>query len=143
MTLSLRPHHLLCILTYVGKGYSVDFVDNFDEIIGRINGGETTIRVIQGPDDICAGNKDGACGEGRCDSLRRHQADILAADDIESVLGIPARAGQTLKLTPGLIRQLRESFKNGEIRRACTACVWRDLCSSVAKEGDADTKLKA
>lgn len=139
--ISLRPHHLLCILTYVGKGYSVDFVNHFDEIIRRINGGERIIHLTEGPDDICAGNKDGTCGEGRCDSLRRHQADILAADDIESALSIPIRAGQTLTLTPELIRQLRESFSNGTVRRACTACVWRDLCTEVEKAGYGGARL--
>jgi hypothetical protein len=139
--IALRPHHLLCVLTYVGKGYSVDFVNNFYVIITRINAGERTLRLIEGPDEICAGNRDGVCGEGRCDSLRRHQADILAADDIESRLGVSARAGQTVEITPELIQKLRESFQKGEIRRACTACVWRDLCTEVADSGFEGAKL--
>ena len=35
MTLALRAHHLLCMLTYAGRGYSPDFVRNFDHMNDR------------------------------------------------------------------------------------------------------------
>ena len=52
--IKLRPHHLLCILTYVGKGYSKPFTENFDAICERINQGERNVEIIKGPDDVCA-----------------------------------------------------------------------------------------
>ncbi len=52
MTVRLRGHHLLCMLTYIGKGYSPAFVDNYDTIAERLSGGED-IEIIDGPDDIC------------------------------------------------------------------------------------------
>ena len=38
MTVRLRAHHLLCLLTYVGKGYSPAFTANYDAIAGRLAG---------------------------------------------------------------------------------------------------------
>ena len=32
MTIKLRAHHLLCLLTYVGKGYSPAFTANYDRV---------------------------------------------------------------------------------------------------------------
>ena len=53
MTIRLRPHHLLCLLTYVGKGYGEAFTRNYDGIAQRLSAGEP-ILVVEGPDEICA-----------------------------------------------------------------------------------------
>src|SRR4051794_14584578 len=53
MTVRLRPHHLLCLLTYVGEGYSPDFVDNLDYVSRKLLQGEDVL-LVDGPDDICA-----------------------------------------------------------------------------------------
>ncbi|WP_292282104.1 DUF1284 domain-containing protein, partial [Mesorhizobium sp.] len=53
MTVRLRAHHLLCLLTYVGKGYSPAFTANYDVVVKRLAGGED-ILIVSGPDDICA-----------------------------------------------------------------------------------------
>ncbi len=52
MTVRLRAHHLLCMLTYVGKGYSPAFVENYEVIAARLSAGEE-IELVAGPDDIC------------------------------------------------------------------------------------------
>ena len=53
MTVRLRAHHLLCMLTYVGKGYTQSFTVNYDRVAERLNRGEE-IEIVAGPDDICA-----------------------------------------------------------------------------------------
>ena len=53
MTVRIRAHHLLCMLTYVGKGYTAAFTANYDRIVERLNAGED-ILLVHGPDDICA-----------------------------------------------------------------------------------------
>jgi len=52
MTVRLRSHHLLCLLTYVGKGYSAAFIANYDAIAKRLGRGEDVL-IVSGPDDIC------------------------------------------------------------------------------------------
>ncbi|MBO6860924.1 MAG: DUF1284 domain-containing protein, partial [Roseibium sp.] len=52
MTVSIRPHHLLCMLTYLGKGYTPAFVENYSTIVQRLNEGEP-IELVEGPDTLC------------------------------------------------------------------------------------------
>jgi uncharacterized protein len=52
MAVRLRPHHLLCMLSYAGRGYSPAFVANFDAVVRRLEAGEEIV-VVSGADDIC------------------------------------------------------------------------------------------
>ena len=45
MTVRLRAHHLLCLLTYVGKGYSPAFTANYDKMVKRLAGGEDVLKI--------------------------------------------------------------------------------------------------
>jgi hypothetical protein len=51
-TVRLCGHHLLCILTYIGRGYTSEFTENMTAVISRINQG-AEIQIVSGPDDIC------------------------------------------------------------------------------------------
>ena len=48
-----RAHHLLCMLTFAGDGYTPEFVANFAAIVARIGAGEA-VELVDGPDDVCA-----------------------------------------------------------------------------------------
>lgn len=52
--LKLRPHHLLCIKFYQGKGYSEDFTNNMNYILKKLNSNDNLyITLIDQCDDIC------------------------------------------------------------------------------------------
>lgn len=51
--LRLRPHHLLCIPNFEGRGYSSKFICNLGEIKKRIEGNDIRIRIVDGQDDVC------------------------------------------------------------------------------------------
>lgn len=132
MTVRLRAHHLLCTLTYVGKGYDAGFVANFDRLMARLSAGEE-IELVEGPDDICQPLlADPAAHCRRRGVLRRDEA---AARQIAAQRGLPTQAG--LRIVPGaaLLAQLRDAFAAGAIREACAACEWRALCGEVAGGG--------
>src|SRR5712672_2376586 len=59
LTVRLRAHHLLCMLTFVGEGYSPAFTENYRSIARRLSAGEE-IELVSGPDDICAPLMEGA-----------------------------------------------------------------------------------
>ncbi len=127
----LRPHHLLCLLTYAGKGYTPAFTANFDAIAERLNGGEA-IAVVDGPDDICAPLLDDPDAHCRRDSVTAR--DRLAA---EALSGFLENAG-----TLPDIAALRSAFAAGTIRTACAGCEWSGLCSDIAASGFAGTRVK-
>jgi hypothetical protein len=132
MTIRLRPHHLLCLLTYAGKGYSAAFVANFNAIAARLSAGED-ILIVSGPDDICAP----LLGEVGPHCLRDSvtERDRQAAASVGTLLGYPIAEGLELQLHSALLRNMRDAFSSGRIRGACGGCEWFDLCSSIAASG--------
>lgn len=129
MTVRLRAHHLLCLLTYAGKGYTSAFTANFDAIADRLDSGED-IAIVAGSDDIC----EALLCEAAPHCLEENPAgrDRQAAGDIAALLGLPIHPGASLSLSHDRLALMREAFSAGEIRSACAGCEWYDLCSSIA-----------
>ena len=100
MTIRLRPHHLLCLLTYIGKGYTPAFTANYDVVVARLNAGDDVL-VVDGPDDICAP----MLNEGHhCFNASITQRDAQAAADVEGLLGVRIVAGARLTLDLATVR---------------------------------------
>ncbi len=138
MTVRLRAHHLLCMLTYAGDGYSRPFTANFDAIVARIAAGEDLL-IVAGPDDICAPLLDAPDAHCLRDSVRAR--DALAARDIGAMLGVGVCEDQRLTLGSLELQRMQEAFASGEIREACQGCEWYGLCTAVARRGFRDAKL--
>lgn len=132
MTVRLRAHHLLCMLTYVGKGYSPAFVENYEVIAARLSTGEE-IELVAGPDDICGPLT--ADSEAHCHGASVIERDRAAADAVARLIGSPLPLGARITPTSALLTRLRKTFATGEIRTACSGCEWSDLCDSVAEGG--------
>ncbi|MEM5584828.1 DUF1284 domain-containing protein [Roseibium sp. AS2] len=130
MTVSIRAHHLLCMLTYLGKGYTEDFVRNYSAVIDRLNAGEG-IRLVGGPDEICAPMLNENVCHCHNDSVR--ERDNLAAQAIGSVVGRELAPGNLLRLDAATTQQLRDAFAAASIRTACTSCEWQALCTRIAR----------
>lgn len=137
MTVRLRAHHLLCLLTYVGKGYTPAFTANYDAIVARLNAGEDAL-LVEGPDDICAP----MLAEGHhCLNASVAERDQQAAADAALLLGRPLDAGAALTLDDAAIRLMRAAFAARTTRQACTGCEWSALCTGIARSGFAGTRL--
>jgi uncharacterized protein len=132
VTVRLRAHHLLCMLTYVGKGYSEAFVANYDAVVARLNKGEDIV-LVAGPDDICAPLLSGR--ECHCHRPSVARRDGQAAHAISSLLARDVGPGMTLVLDDSVLAKMRAAFRLGGTRAACEACEWATLCTAVA---DAD-----
>lgn len=139
MTIRLRAHHLLCLLTYVGKGYSPAFTANYDAIAERLSRGED-ILLVSGPDDICAPLLDEP--EPHCLGESVIERDQLAARDVGDLLDRPIQAGVRLHLDAAVLARMREAFSGGGVRKACGGCEWNELCSAIAAGGLPDTKVQ-
>ena len=143
--IKLRPHHLLCILTYVGEGYSKAFTDNFDIIIEKINSAKTSqIEIVSGPDDICAPrlcDKNDKC---HCYEDSFTKADLDALNDLQSLnMNINFAIGARIHLSSDLIHDLRVKFTQGVIRTACIGCEWHSLCTDISEKTYKNTRLNS
>lgn len=140
MTVRLRGHHLLCLLTYAGKGYSPAFVANLDRVAARLGAGEAAL-VVEGPDDICAPML--PAGNCHCLMPRVRRRDGLALDSVSGLLGRPVAPGVTLVLGAAVLDRLRAGFASGGIRPACAGCAWSRICTGIAASGYGAARLAA
>lgn len=139
MTIRLRAHHLLCMLTYVGKGYTPDFCTNYDEIAARLTRGED-IEIVAGPDDVCApllSTNDPHCHK---DSVRVRDAEAAAA--VSGLLEATVEPGFCFTLDASLLTQFRTAFAAGTSRSACGGCEWSALCDGIAGSGFPGARLQ-
>ncbi|PTM98513.1 DUF1284 domain-containing protein [Mycoplana dimorpha] len=140
MTVRLRAHHLLCILTFVGEGYTPGFVDNYIEIARRLSAGED-IEIVEGPDDICAPLLD---DEGpHCHGDGVLVRDRLAAEAVSELVGVAVHPGVVFRPDATLLDRLRSGFRAGELRSACRGCEWSSLCTRVARQGYPGVRVAA
>ncbi|MDD2867564.1 DUF1284 domain-containing protein [Neomegalonema sp.] len=140
MTVRLRGHHLLCLLTYVGEGYSPAFVANADALAARIGSGEG-VRIVAGPDDLCAPRLKTEPGTHHCFTEDVARRDVEALREAGKLLGRDLKPGARLALSPETLGRMRRAFAEGRIRSACADCSWRGLCDGVARRGFAGGKL--
>ncbi|RCW81452.1 DUF1284 domain-containing protein [Phyllobacterium bourgognense] len=138
MTVKLRAHHLLCMLTYVGKGYSPAFTTNYDKVIARLVVGED-ILIKEGPDDICEPLL--ATTEPHCLRDSVVERDTEAMHGVADLLGRPLQVGDTINLEAVRVGKFRDAFAKGQTRRACIGCEWFELCSAISKADYQGTKL--
>ncbi|MEW6446477.1 MAG: DUF1284 domain-containing protein [Bacillota bacterium] len=121
--IKLRGHHLICLQFFRGEGYSREFVENLENVIGRAERGEE-IELVEGPDDVCrtcASLHDGRCtsepagGEAKIRPLDSKAADRLGVGIGERVFWreITARVSATPK---------------GWLAAFCEGCRWEDAC---------------
>lgn len=136
----LRGHHLLCLLTFAGEGYTPSFTRNYVRIAARLSAGEA-VEIVEGPDDICAPLQDSPdthCGN---ESVRDRDALALAA--VSDLLGVSLEPGVILALDGGRLPRLRAAFAEGAIRAACADCQWSAFCTRIARDGFGGTLVQA
>lgn len=135
----LRAHHLLCSLTFTGRGYSRAFERDFKEVIERIRQDET-IEIVSGPDEICVSVKE--CAGSHCYEDRIAERDRLALLDISVSLGITLDVGSVIKPRDLFHERFRHAYKEREVRSACFDCQWTDVCDTVVRNKFAKAQLK-
>lgn len=139
MTIKLRGHHLLCLLTYKGKGYTPEFSLNFTRIVRRLSRGEEAM-IVAGADDLC---QPMLCQpDFHCADDHTREIDRQALADMGRLLGRDLSPGDRLVFDAQGVTRLRQAFLAGEIRTACQACSWQAHCNSIAESGFHQTRLK-
>lgn len=138
MPVQLRGHHFLCILTYRGFGYTPGFVDNMSAIVADIAAGRA-VRLVAGPDDICAGlsASDGVACDHDCAAHDTRLIDDVAIAEIRKHIGVDF--ANDITIVPEMVSRLRALFADGTIRGACRDCRWFDFCTAIASEAFSDT----
>lgn len=139
-TIRLRGHHLLCLLTYKGLGYSPAFVEAMTASAAALAAGATA-EIIEGADVICAP----LCREQdhpHCHEATVPERDRRALTLVSAVLGRDVAVGDRFAFDASLRRQLRTAYAEGAFAGACALCEWQPLCRDIAASGFADTLFR-
>ncbi|MDE6036570.1 MAG: DUF1284 domain-containing protein [Ruminococcus sp.] len=109
----IRPHHILCINFYVGKGYSKEFTENMTRIIENLQK-NPLIELTAGHDVICNKCPCTGCAE---------KADYYDGKVID-ICGISGKMHWK-----DLQKTVREKIINtGRLHEVCGDCQWFYIC---------------
>ncbi|MBS0351742.1 MAG: DUF1284 domain-containing protein [Proteobacteria bacterium] len=120
MEINFRPHHFLCTFCFQGKGYSPDFVANYQNIVTRIQQDpETKIKVVDHTDSVCT-----PCP---------HRQGLGCASQ-EKVTGLDEAHSQVLELKPNDVLTWQEAklriitkLTLEKFHHICATCSWKPL----------------
>ena len=86
----IRPHHMLCMQFFEGKGYSDGFVASMAAIKEKLEKEDPQVEIVEGTDDVCKNcphNMGGACENE--DSVRQHDKRVY--DKVIETVGNSAK----------------------------------------------------
>lgn len=122
----LRPHHGVCTLFFVGKGYSEEFVEHMTAVVKALKMQESRVNLTESVDEICSAcphNKDGRGCSQKAERYDRRVLEIcgfLAGEDVGS---------------SELYSRIKEKvLANGRLAEVCGDCEWFGICSQAARE---------
>ncbi|MGB0660396.1 MAG: DUF1284 domain-containing protein [Mangrovicoccus sp.] len=121
--LALRPHHLLCVLGFQGKGYSDAFTANMAQIVlGQLRAAQSDdvqLVITTQADAIC-----GPCPK-RVGVGCKSQSQIDALDQ-RHMQALEIAPGQELSWGAAKAR-IKARLRPADLRRLCQGCQWLEL----------------
>ena len=119
--IKLRPHHMLCLQLFEGKGYSDEFVENMSEIKRYLEENNPKVRIVEHADDICShcpNCRDGICKEEQ--SVQEHDSRVYAM-----VINKVCDNVDWNTITGEINDRI---LKPNLIKNVCVKCQWSDIC---------------
>ncbi len=122
--LTIRAHHLLCVLGFRGLGYSQEFIATMEKVVRRMRSDSAfPIIVVAGCDIICAScphNKGSKCLK-EADSERKVEGqDLEVLNRLGFELGAQITAGNVWA-------RIKERLTPKDVTEICRGCEWLGL----------------
>lgn len=124
--INIRPHHLLCIHGFQGKGYSDGFIKSMTHIVNEIkNNKDIKLNITYNTDDICSN-----CPNKIEDNLCIGQEKIVSIDQgvIEAL-----RLEERVYSYAEVVEKINNELTIAKFQEICSTCEWYSLGS--CKEG--------
>jgi uncharacterized protein len=124
---TIRAHHLLCLLGFQGFGYNPEFIRRMSETRKALEKGpEFSVKVVESCDDICSACsyfREKECRKGKLSAGRTREIDRK----ILKMLGL--KKGQVISssLAIPLVKEKLGIFP--KLVKVCVRCGWREVCT--------------
>lgn len=126
-TIKIRPHHLLCLQFYVGRGYNENFVNNLNDIISNLNSNNYEIILVDGNDDICK------CCPNLINNVCKDINKVKEYDkNILNLSHLDYKQYKYDKVKDIIKRNIIDANINLNI--ICKNCCWLTICNKIKKE---------
>lgn len=121
--MKIRPHHLLCLPNFIGKGYDNAFAANMAQKKAQLEA-EDIFTLAALCDDICAAcpNRSGEWCETQ-EKVTRYDGAVTRALELT--------AGDTYSYAALQQRVAAEIFDQGRLQDICGDCEWFSLCEEI------------
>lgn len=120
--LKIRPHHILCMMHFTGKGYDEAFTEGMTSVIRKLR--TEPLTLVCGCDDICT------CCPNLCGSGCRTDEKVKRYDDkVRQLLSL--QDGQTYFLKDLKKIAKDEIMDRDGVGTVCADCEWFSLCSNL------------
>ncbi len=147
-TICLRPHHLLCLQTFVGHGYSPEFTAHMTIVQKQLTTDPLTpITLVNGPDVLCGHCPN--CVDGSCTSPKPAVFDHLVAQKlhlkeehvtekstlVHSIAASDSSTSAAASDSPISINGIPSILHMSEqlLAECCPDCEWKELCVEVCR----------
>ena len=124
-TIRLRPHHLLCIHNFVGKGYDETFTAHMSQIVEMLKE-DPKIELVEGCDELCGAcphDLDGVCES--ADKVSRYDRGVMEACGLA-----PGDCESWSSLSDKVIESV---FHAGRFEQICSDCQWYEICDAISE----------
>lgn len=118
----LRPHHLLCLHFFEGKGYSDKFTANMTSVKSALEQLDPWIELVRGSDIICGScpnNINGVCSSD--EKVSRYDKAVL------SLCGIDTDCELSFSRLQSIV--LEKIIYPHRLEEVCGDCQWNYICS--------------
>lgn len=124
--IKVRPHHILCIQNYKGKGYSLEFTQNMDKIVEKLkHNPKDKIKITFSTDDVC--NK---CPNRQGEDLCISNYKVKAIDNkVIEYLDLK----EVVYEYDHLVRRLKKVININSFKDICGECEWykKGICKEI------------
>lgn len=117
----LRPHHLLCLHFFEGKGYSDEFTANMTSVKSALEQLDPRIELVRGGDIICgscSNNINGVCSSD--EKVSRYDEAVL------SLCGIDTECELSFSRLQSIV--LEKIIYPHRLEEVCKDCQWSCIC---------------
>ena len=117
----IRPHHLLCLQFFEGKGYSEEFVENMTEIHRTLHSENPTVIITEGVDDLC--RKCPNSENGKC-----VKESSICENDNRTLEALNIKVNDRMKWN-SINSEVKEKILDKHlVKDVCRTCRWSVIC---------------